>query len=69
MSGGVTERLVDIARLKIWVGPQNLLARFSRGQKAKQARDRKPHPSDAGLPGTDSRIDRDAGKRHVQHYA
>jgi hypothetical protein len=62
--GGVPQGFIDVARLKIRVILEDLLARFAGSQETKEACYREPEPPDAGLAGADGRVDSDTGEFH-----
>src|SRR6202011_4222402 len=56
--------LVDVFRLKVRVGGEDLIARAAGSQQPKQPRDREPEPSDARLSGANAGINRYSGEFH-----
>ena len=61
---GIEKSGVNILGFQVWIGSEDRFPSFTGRQKAKQASQRKPHSTNAGLAGTDRGIDRDAIVKH-----
>ena len=60
--------MVDIPRLEIRIGRENLVACFARSEQPEQPCHREPEPPDARLSGANSWINRNSRKPHLRRH-